>query len=412
MKNSIFFSFIYIILFSFKLFGQDLTNITTKDPLLVVVLMVKDEEPVIIRTLESYAIDQDIAFFIYDTGSKDNTISVSEDFFKKNNIKNWAIAQEEFIDFATSRNKALRLAEEKFPNACFLLMPDAEWYIHNMHELVNFCKEESCKKIPVYLMSIVSGNIHFTTPRLIRACQNVRFEGVVHESIYCSKEHKMPSSTYFEVGSSRYGIEKSRKRWERDAVLLLKFYKENPENSRNLFYLAQTYDCLGDLENAYKFYELRSKVRGWDEEDFMTIYRLAQVTDTLSTMPNDPEKWRLLAQDYYLKAYNFRPTRAEPLVKLAQSHLRQNNMGLAYLFARHASQIQFPEKDTLFVEPELYDFCPFDILGISCWYVDQDKIGIEALEKALKVRPDMPHLHRNLANFIDREKSRGQYICA
>ena len=56
----------------------------------------------------------------------------------------------------------------------------------------------------------------------------------------------------------RHGMEKTQRRWQRDKELLMKAHLANPQDSRTAFYLAQTFDCLGDLENAYKFYELRT----------------------------------------------------------------------------------------------------------------------------------------------------------
>ena len=50
------------------------------------------------------------------------------------------IMEEPFVDFATSRNRALDLAEQIFVNNSFLLMLDAEWYTHNVSELIDFCK--------------------------------------------------------------------------------------------------------------------------------------------------------------------------------------------------------------------------------------------------------------------------------
>ena len=66
-------------LFSFSAFATQQVNVHF-DPLIVIVLMVKDEghiereEPVIIETLKPY-VDAGIdAYFIFDTGSTDNTI--------------------------------------------------------------------------------------------------------------------------------------------------------------------------------------------------------------------------------------------------------------------------------------------------------------------------------------------------
>src|SRR5947207_9875299 len=97
----------------------------TFDPLLVVVLMVKDEGAVMHATLEPFVDAGITSFFIFDTGSADDTIAQTENFFKEKNITSYYIEQEPFINFAVSRNHALERAETKFPNAGFMLFLDA-----------------------------------------------------------------------------------------------------------------------------------------------------------------------------------------------------------------------------------------------------------------------------------------------
>ena len=67
------------------------------DPLLVAVLMVKNEEPVMELTLQPL-VDAGIKdFLIYDTGSVDHTIEVTQEFFIKNNISNFVIEQGDWL---------------------------------------------------------------------------------------------------------------------------------------------------------------------------------------------------------------------------------------------------------------------------------------------------------------------------
>ena len=146
------------------------TGVNAEEIPLVGVFMVKDEEHIIKQTLEPY-IDGGIKhFFIFDTGSTDKTIEVARAYFQERGITQYGIAQEPFIDFATSRNRGLDLARQKFPTAAFLTMPDAEWYLRNGEKLVEFCKEHAHKNLNVhsYSVRIMNANIDFYTPRLIR----------------------------------------------------------------------------------------------------------------------------------------------------------------------------------------------------------------------------------------------------
>src|SRR5438132_5379314 len=65
--------------------------------ILVVVLMVKNEETVMRATLQPFIDGGISSFFIFDTGSTDNTIGVTESFFVAHGITQGYIAQEPFI---------------------------------------------------------------------------------------------------------------------------------------------------------------------------------------------------------------------------------------------------------------------------------------------------------------------------
>ena len=364
------------------------------DPLLVIVLMVKNEQLVIRETLQPY-IDAGIqSFFIFDTGSTDNTITVVKEYFASYNIKDGCIGQEPFVDFATSRNRALTLAQQAFPRAQFMLMPDAEWYMHQVKDLITFCHQEKNTVCPCYLIRIGNNNFEFYTSRLIRCSSQAHFVGDIHEALQPTTRHKVPAHIYFECGYSPAGYEKSAQRWTRDRDILLKRYQRNPHDPRTAFYLAQTYACLGDWEHAYTYYKERTKLKGWDEENYVALFKCAETIEHLHDM-KDPDAWAE-ALTYYLRAYTLRPQRAEPLIKIAQHYLDQNNMHLAFCFARQACETEYPHNDILHIEKALYDYTRYDILGRCAWYVGQFEIGEEALRMALTHYPDISHLQQNL----------------
>lgn len=361
-------------------------------PLMVVSIMIKNEEHVIKATLQPYADAGIQDYLIFDTGSTDKTIEKTEEFFKENNIKNGIIKQEPFIDFATSRNRALDLTEELFPDAHFIVMLDAEWYMHNVDKMLEFCEKHKNDSCPSYLVRLIMNDVlDFYAPRLIKPFTNSRFYGVVHETLNNTTKNQTPAEAFFEVRTSKRGEEASKKRWFRDRDLLLKEAQKNPKDPRTLFYLGQTYDCLGDLENARLWYEKRVQTPGWYEENFVVLHRLGQVYENLGNWDR--------ALYYYMKAYENRPCRVESLIKIAQHYLKTNEMSSCYLFAKKAVDTPYPTDDILFVEKDLYDFSRYDTLGIAAWYVGDYSSGKEAILKALQAHPEMQHLKLNLEYY-------------
>ena len=375
----------------------------TYDPLIVAVLMVKNEEPVIVETIKPLFEGGIDAFFIFDTGSEDKTIEKSQEFFDQHHVSRAYIAQEPFIDFATSRNRALELAKEKFPNAAFILMPDAEWHLINTSALLAFCAAY-INSPSSYALRIISPGLDFCTQRLIRTKSNAHFIGVVHEYLATEKPcERVPPEIYFELRTTSGGYRKTEKRWQRDLDLLLREYQKRPYDERTAFYLAQTYECLDDFEHAYKYYALRTALHGWDEENFVAQYRFARVAEELAKRNIGEFEWEH-ARIQYEKASLMRPTRAEPLIKIAQHYLSEDNHELGFLYAQRAAQIPYPHQDILFVEKELYEYTRYDILGRCAWYVGQYAIGEAAIRLALNAHPDLPHLKSNLALYEKKRK--------
>jgi len=371
------------------------------DPLLVVVLMVKNEASVIVQTLQPFVDGGIKDFVVFDTGSSDGTQEIAKKFFTQHNLINAHVIEEPFINFAASRNHALEAAQELFPHAQFMIMPDAEWYIHNVEGLLQFCRENIHDYANSYSLILKSTMESLRVDRLIRCRKNIKFVGRVHEALNHLTIVVLPQDIYFEWRTTQEGNKKSRQRWERDKDLLLEDYEENPFDLRTLFYLGQTYDCLGDWENAYTFYQKRAALHGWDEENFITQFRLGNVA--LHLIAQDDANLCPLAIKHYIEAFSLRPHRAEPLIKMAQYYLSRNEMHLAFLFASRAVQIPYPFQDNLFIEKYMYDFMRYDVLGICAWYVGEYEVGEWAVRKALEYDPTAPHLHRNLNFYTDRK---------
>ena len=270
------------------------------DPLLVVVIMVKDEDTVIDATLRPFVKAGIDSFFVFDTGSTDDTIAVAKKIFADNTIVHGYIETETFIDFATSRNRALERAQQLFPYAEFMIMIDAEWYLNDVQGLIDFCYRcLACNDIyTTYLIRIINDGVGFYVPRLIRCGCNAQFEGVVHETIISQTRVKVPPTIYFEYRPTKYGTSKTRKRHQKDKELLYKEYTQKP-SPRTLFYLAFTCEVLGDLQEAYDLYKQRIQYTSFDEEDFMSYYRLAQTIEKLSYV-NSSYTWEE-ALYYYIK---------------------------------------------------------------------------------------------------------------
>ncbi len=368
--------------------------------LVVAVLMIKNEEPNIQATLKPLIESGIESFFIFDTGSTDRTIEITQSYLSTFAHLQTYIIQEPFIDFGSSRNRALDLVEEKFPDATFMLMVDAEWYLESTNQLIPFCIAEQHTIFCAYNIRLIGKDIEFPVARLIRCKTNTRFVGAVHEYLQAAFIGTTPTHIFFNWSPSNYGIEKSKKRWQRDREILEKEYRDKPTDSRTVFYLAQTYYCLEEWEKAAALYKKRTELNGWDQEVFMSWYYYGMSLERI-TKQESQSLWQEKL-NAYLTAYSIIPERIEPLLKIAEHYLEEKNYTLAFFFARHAFNAPYPaDGKQLFLDKNAYEYYRYNLLSIISWYVNEYVIGEQATRLALKKYPDLPHLHRNLAFYLN-----------
>jgi hypothetical protein len=149
-----------------------------------------------------------------------------------------------------------------------------------------------------------------------------------------------------------------------------------------VFYLAQSYFDLGDFVNARKWYARRVEMGGWDQEVYYAMCRVAEAMAKLDTPWPD-------VQDAYLKAWEFRPTRAEALHAIAFRYRVAGRYRLGYLFAKRAAQIPLPEEDPLFVGAEVYAWRATDDQALCAFWIGKQAEAF-ALCRSLLARPHVP----------------------
>lgn len=120
-----------------------------------------------------------------------------------------------------------------------------------------------------------------------------------------------------------------------------------PQDARAVFFLAQTFFARNDFDNATQWYARRVEMGGWDEERYFAMWQIAQSMAQQGAPGPD-------VVDAYLRAWEFRPTRAEPLYAVARRYRAEQRYRMGYLFAQRAAEIPCPEDDLLLMDPDIY----------------------------------------------------------
>ena len=107
----------------------------------------------------------------------------------------------------------------------------------------------------------------------------------------------------------------------------------------------------------------------------------------------------------YTKAFQYRPSRAEPLYRLSHYYRMKENYLLGYLFANFGLSIPL-SPDPLFVESWIYDYGMLLEYSICAYWIGRYEESLNACQVLLS-RQDLPvHIRecveKNLAFAVDK----------
>lgn len=294
----------------------------SKTPTLCLNMIVKNESRIIKRMLDSVISIID-CYCICDTGSTDNTIEVIEEYFKQKNIPG-KIVCEPFKNFCHNRNFALQ-ACVGLSDYVLLLDADMILEIHNFDKtILNIAKS----------FYILQGNTSFYYQNL-RIVQNnglYKYIGVTHEYIETPQNNTiigLDKSNIFirDIGD---GGSKNDK-FERDIKLLLDGLKEEPNNVRYHFYLANTYHDCGRFDEAINLYKKRIELGGWKEEVWYSYYRIGLCFKNMNKYPD--------AIFYWLQGYDHYPERLEGIYEIIKYFRIIGKQKICFKFYELAKEI-------------------------------------------------------------------------
>jgi hypothetical protein len=350
-------------------------------PILGVAVMVRNESERITVTLDSIKGVCDTVI-IYDTLSTDDTKEKITKWCEENKLPLHMI-EGKFVDFSVSRNVMLEFADNF---ADWLLLLDSNEELKDGKNLRTFIDTYKgpligghCKQVWKTQFSV---DQYYNT-KLIRTKKQFKYYECVHEYVLSPLANQPGMlekvSMFWLFQDRKYDDPKSKPRFERDRELLFTEYKRNPNKPRTLFYLAQTFMCLGQNHIAYRFYKNRTKYPEFPEEIYHSYYQMGKLSQVLN------HDW-YETLTLFLKAYE-NTKRVEPLLRISEQYMVMgetnekkvqedtikksvefksdqiaiNYVGasyydLAYNYTKMAVDLAYPDSCILFVNRQAYDF--------------------------------------------------------
>ena len=285
-------------------------------------MIVKNESKVIERCLNSVKpiIDH---WVIVDTGSEDGTQEIIKKCMK--DIPG-ELCEKPWVNFEHNRNEALKLTEGKGDFVLFIDADEEFQYDENFKmpnlDMDAYFISFDFHSTRYYRLLLVDNRFDWKWVGVLQGVTNfIRAEG-------CRSQDP--------------------EKFKKDAKILEKALEKEPDNARYVFYLAQSYKDAGEYELAMKNYRKRVEMKGWDQEVFWSLYQVACLQEQLQRPMEEVVKG-------YTDAFLYRPSRAEPLCKLATYFRQQGNNLLGYAAANMGALIPKPD-DILMLEEWVYDY--------------------------------------------------------
>jgi hypothetical protein len=341
-------------------------------------MIVKNESSAIQRCLNSVKeiIDH---WVIVDTGSTDGTQQIIKDCMR--GIPG-TLYERPWVNFAYNRTEALDLAR----NICdYFLFIDAD---ETLCIQGPFDKESLI--LDCYLVNVKGKSFaHHSRIAFAKDHPSWSWSGAVHESLvtsatmYADFIHNIMIDATAEDGNRSTDPLK----FARDAEVLEQELAKDPNNSRTIFYLAQSYGNAGNLTASLRNYQRRTELAGPHDETFWAYYCVGHLQELLKF----DAKTIMLS---FCNAHQCDPARAEPLERLANFYFQNKCYSLAYIVSKFGLDLPMPTQNTSYVHRWVYQYALRILCADSSIYLNNAREAREHYQFLLK-QPGIPQEIKN-----------------
>jgi len=289
---------------------------------------------------------------ILDTGSTDNTIETIHRVLTGK--KRGQLFQEPFISFPDSRNRCLELAGQ---TCKYTLMLDDTYIVEGgLREFLEMVRGDQFASS--YSLYIKSHDVQYTSNRIVKTENKLRYIYKLHEVI--NPENNINVTVPYDVANI-YDIRtdfmelRTMDRKPYDLQVLEEGLREEPDNPRNLYYLAHTYNLMKQYDVAYDYFlqRINHQVEGFIQEKHDACFEAGRIAHFQLGKP---------CEEYiglYERAYALDNKRPESQYFIGIHYYLGGNYSLAWNYFVRAYEIGFPVHCEFSLKPTLsYYFLP------------------------------------------------------
>lgn len=381
-------------------------------PLICLLMLVRDEQDVIRETLE-LALPHVDEVVVLDTGSVDATLPRLREVQVDHPNRAIHVCQSPhpFRDFATARNELLDEARAR-SRARFFLSLDASDRIAGGALLRSWLHHYQPERgggapVSVFLVQLESNRVVSMAPRVFGNHPRLQYRWPVHEYLCDAESGDMcvravvPGHTRIMHDRPREA-RKTRDRLPHDKAMLLAHLPvvlDDPTlKQRAWYYIAQTCFDMGDHSEALFWLEQRMQEEGKNKEEYyLSVVRWAYVQllvwqqDHAPPVPgssgalSEPDRYAVVLQRL-VHAYGMYPQRAEALYYVAYIYgymVAPRNVAYAYVLASEVCRKSEMYGCANSVQAEIYDFLRWEMQAHLACMMRHHQVATTAVMTAL-----------------------------
>jgi glycosyltransferase involved in cell wall biosynthesis len=344
-----------------------LQEIKKQTATLCLVMIVKDEANNIRECLTKVAPYINY-WVIVDTGSSDNTIEVIRETMAEFDIEGER-HERPWVNFEVNRTESLELAKGKCDYRWIIDADDTfmvEQFGFNPFAHID-------KSMDTYQITYRLNALQYHRAQIVRSDQPWVYKGVLHEYLHCDlpnlKSAILPGCHVKADISPLKRANSLEEKYAKDAEILEKALEDEPNNTRYMFYLAQSYRDSDQLEKSLEAYKKRAEAGEWEEEVYYSLYMIAKLMEKM-------EYPAMEVVNAYSRAWEYRPQRLEAVFHVMRKLREESRYVLSFTYGDLA--IKTPgTSDILFVEPEIWQWRMVDEYSIAAFYIGHPEIAFE-----------------------------------
>lgn len=327
-------------------------------PTVALIGKMKDESHIIERWLaavKNVCGDALVSYLIHDTGSTDNSIELVKQHM--GDIPG-EVREVPWLSFGENNTMLLQQGQDL---ADYLILVDCDIELEGHLDLEGVIGDAlQCE--------IYASRTSWKLPLVTKTGIDWRYVGRCHE--YLTSDEPFTYGVLPGIKFVHHSDGHSSGDPQRNMDL---FMSQTTFTPRDMFYIGQTYGQLGDFDRSVMWYKQHVEVADIVEEKFVSLLRIALLEQSVEGL---------------LSAWDFRPSRAEPLYEAIVILNSRQQYQTAWALAGLALQIPYPENDMLFVQDHIYQYDLYYQASIACDYIDRAH-AIEMFEVLLE-RDDIP----------------------